>query len=243
MKKKIREFIKHPLISGSVIIMFGSLASSFLNFAYNLFMSRNLSIEDYGTVASLISLIGIASLPAGALIPTIVRFAASYFAKKNYSKVLGLYHQVAKFTFIVSIAVLLLILVFINPIAGFLNIHNLFLIIIASFTIFIGFNQTVNMSFLQARLSFGYITGINFIGSLVKCVLAITLVLAGFAVGGAMVAFSISYLIPFLLSFFPLRFLLHIKETSLVVATTELISFGILFNFNFYQFRYFYFLF
>lgn len=227
MKKYIYTFIQHPLISGSVIIIVGSLFSSFLNFAYNLFMSRNLSISDYGILASLVSFINIASLPAGALIPVLVSFAASYFAKKEYDQVRGLYHRVGKFTFIASVIIFSLLIIFRQPIGHFFNITNSLLIIYASFTVLIGFNQTVNVSLLQAKLSFGYISMINLMGSLAKFLIGVLFVFMGYAVDGAMIAFILSYSIPFFLSFIPLRFLFQSKETPPQINTKELLSYGV----------------
>ena len=69
MKAKIVQFSQHPLISLSAVIFTGSLIASFFNFLFNLFMSRNLSVPEYGDLTSLISLITLAIMPAGALLP------------------------------------------------------------------------------------------------------------------------------------------------------------------------------
>ena len=58
MKKKALEIIKHPLVYGSSIVVIGGLVANFFHFLFNLFMSRNLSVADYGTLASIVSLIG-----------------------------------------------------------------------------------------------------------------------------------------------------------------------------------------
>ena len=49
--KNFIRLINHPIILGSSIIFLGSIFGNFFNFLFNLFISRNLSIEDYGVVA------------------------------------------------------------------------------------------------------------------------------------------------------------------------------------------------
>src|SRR5436305_12878354 len=96
MKAKIQKLLKHPLIYGSTIIALGSLAANFFNFLYNLFMSRNLTVEDYGTLASLISLLSLPVLISNAISPTIVKFAGNYFATQKYGLLRGLYIKILK---------------------------------------------------------------------------------------------------------------------------------------------------
>ena len=213
MKKKISAFYKHPLISGSMIIFLGSILSSFLNFLFNLFMSRNLSLPDYGTLVSFISLMTLVTLPAGSVTPTIVNFAASYFAKNKLSMVRGLFIKVGKASFFTGIAIIIILILLKENINLFFNIYDDLLIILLGVAILISFISVVNNALLQAKLSFNFIAFINFLSSLLKLILGIILVFSGFTVYGAMMSIILSSLIPYLISFIPLRFL-FLKNTS-----------------------------
>ena len=75
MKEKAKALIKHPLIYGSGIVVIGNLFANFFNFLFNLFMSRNLSVSDYGVLASIVALIAFPSLAVGAINPMVIHFA------------------------------------------------------------------------------------------------------------------------------------------------------------------------
>ena len=67
MKQNIQKFLKNPLISGSAILVIGTLFSHIFNFLFNLFMVQSLSVVEYGTLASIISIIVFPSLASAAL--------------------------------------------------------------------------------------------------------------------------------------------------------------------------------
>src|SRR3990167_11221210 len=91
MKKKARYlgnyFLKHELITGSIYIFIGSMIANVFNLFFSLFMGRNLTVEGFGILASTFSLISLIAIPAGSIIPTIVSFAGSHFAKEDYGSV------------------------------------------------------------------------------------------------------------------------------------------------------------
>ena len=213
MKKRIFALYKHPLISGSMVIFLGSILSGFLNFLFNLFMSRNLSLPDYGTLVSFISLMTLVTLPAGSITPTIVNFAASYFARNKLSMVRSLFIKLGKASFLTGIAIIVILMLLKENINLFFNIYDDFLILLLGIAIFISFIGVVNYALLQAKLSFNFISFINFLSSLLKLILGIILVFSGFTVYGAMASIIFSSLIPYLISFIPLRFI-FLKNTS-----------------------------
>jgi len=226
MKEKVLALIKHPLIKGSTVILIGSFFGNVLNFLFNLFMSRNLSISEYGILASLISLISLFGFPAGAIVPTIVNFAAIYFAKGELDNVRSFYFKINKLLFAMGTITLIVFILFVNQIGDFFNIHNNFLILLAGINVFVGFITVANMPLLQAKLSFKFITILNIFGSLIKLILGVVLVFIGFAVGGAMWAYLVSTLLPYMLSFIPLRFLLFAKKKSSKIEFKKLFSYG-----------------
>jgi O-antigen/teichoic acid export membrane protein len=227
MKDRALVFINHPLVKGSSIIFIGSLLGNILNFLFNLFMSRNLSIADYGILTSLISLVSIFGFRAGSVVPTVVNFAAIYFAKEKLDNVRSLYFKVSKFFSGVGIIILVAFFVFAGQIGDFFNIHNNSLIFLAGINIFIGFISVANMPLLQARLSFKFITAAGIIGSSFKLIFGVVLVLLGFAVGGAMWAYFISSLFPYILSFIPLRFLFFGNKNDSEIKLKKLFSYGV----------------
>lgn len=225
-KKLIKSLLAIQIISGSVVIVGGGLASNFLNFLFNLFMTRNLSVSDYGILASLVSVITLFSIPAAAITPTVVRFGATYFANNELDKVRGLFYKIFVLSAGIGILVFVSFIVFHKVIGDFFNINQTSLIMLAGLTIAIVYIGTVNNSLLQAKLKFMFIAIMNTVSSATKLLLGAGLVFLGFKVGGALWGFFISYLVPYVMSFFPLSFLMSKSIKSPPISDIELVKYG-----------------
>src|ERR1035437_11042243 len=108
----VRKLLGHELISNSAYIFVGSMVGNFLAFILNLFVARSLSYVDYGIFASLVSIIVIASIPAGSINTILVRFSTDYYSKGQIDKLKGFYKKAAKFIFSFSFFILLIFIIF-----------------------------------------------------------------------------------------------------------------------------------
>lgn len=230
MKEKFfslgKRFIKHELIAGAGFLFVASLFGSVFNFFFNLFMSRNLSVSNYGVLASLISIITLSMLIAGAVVPTIIRFAGSYFAKGEFHMVRGLFFNVSRLSFSLGVFVFFIFLIFWQRIGEFFNLNDKYLIILVGFVVFLIFIGVINGALLQAKLAFRFIAFTNLLGTFLKLFLGITLVFLGFSVIGALWAILLSLLIPYLLSFIPLKFILKKRVSAPKIQIRTLLVYG-----------------
>lgn len=226
MRKLINVAIKNPLISGSGVIFLGSLFANPLNFLFNLFMTRNLTVADYGTLASLVSLITLTTIPAGALLPTIIKFAASYFAKNELDMVRGLFFKVSKLTIPLGLVVLVIFIIFNQQISQFFHIRDSMLILLAGVIVAISFISVPNQPILQAKLAFRFMTFIGASGTLLKLFSGVVLVYLGFSIWGAVWAVFFSFIVPYFLSFIKLTFLFKNGIHTPHISIKKLISYG-----------------
>lgn len=227
MKQLIKRLMSHPLIKGSAIVVLGTLAANFFNFLYNLFMSRNLSIEDYGTLASLISLVSLPILISNAITPTVVKFAGSYFATKKFDLLRGFYIKITKLYLFISISLAVIFFIFINQVSNFFHITDLTILFTTIFIMVIAFMGAINMAFLQAKLAFGFQVIVNLVNALVKLAVGFVAVLSGFAVGGATFSLLLAGIVGYLISFVPLKFVFDKKMKTPSLETRSLFSYGI----------------
>jgi len=227
MKKKVKQLLKHPLITGSTVIFFGTLLANAFNFFFTAYMLRNLPAGDKGTLFALISIITLPGLAANSIAPSIVNFAGTYFAKNNLGRVHGLYNKIAKFYMIIGSVFFVAFLVSIPFLSQFFKIPNQQLLFLVDVIVFLGVLNVINVSFLQAKLAFGYIAFISILSAILKFVLGIFFVSSGFAVTGAMYALILAAIIPLLLSFKPLRFIFDKKTVKEKVDTREIILYGL----------------
>lgn len=222
--RRFVNLIYNPLVSGSLIVFVGSHVANFFNLSFNLFMSRNLSAADYGSLVSLVSLLILVTLPAGSMVQTIVKFASAYFAQNDIGMVRGLFLRVFKICLLLAVVTVGMFIIGNDLIRDFFKIKDQSLIYILSLSMFFSFISVINTSLLQARLSFKFISFSNIIGSLTKVIAGAALVLGGFSVAGALFAIFFSSFITYIISFIPLRFLLNKANTF-----SELISLRTLF--------------
>lgn len=227
MKQTAKQLIKHPLIYGSSIVVTGSILANFFNFLFNLYMSRSLSVTDYGTLATIISLITFPALFVTALNPVIIRFAGGYFAKNEFALLKGFYKQFFIFLLICGTVLFIIFLIFISQIAHFFHINNYIILLFTNIYIFIAIISVINLSLLQAKLAFAFQVIIGLVSAILKLLLGIIFVIAGFSISGATGALVISTMSGFILSFWPLRFLFKTKAKTPDINSKDLFSYGI----------------
>jgi len=227
MKQHAKRLAKHPLIRGSVIVLSGGIIANFLNFLFNLYMGRTLPVTDYGTLASIISLVTFPSLFVTAVNPVIIRFAGDYFVKGELALIKGLYLKFFKFLLTVGLVVFIFFTIFLNEIGNFFHITNHIILIFAGFIIFFIFISVINLAFIQAKLAFGYQVLVNLISSTFKLVLGVIFILLGYSVIGATGALVLSGIAGYLVGFIPLRFLFLSKTKIPEIETKEIFRYGL----------------
>lgn len=230
MKEKIitmsKRILKHELISGSIYVFFGYIVASFLNFALNLYVARRFTASDYGIYASLLSLYTLAGLPSQSLIAIIVRFVADYSAKGKTNMVASLFIKIYKFVFLITAGIFSVFLIFAVLIQNFLKIDNSSYIILVGGIVSLFYLAIVNIAFLQGLLRFGLLSLSYILGGFIRLISAIVLIGLGLKVYGVFIAILIAVLIPFVLQFIPLRFLIGKKTSDSNISTGDILGYA-----------------
>lgn len=227
MKQKVKTFLQHPLIYGSSIVVFGTLLANFFNFLFNLFMSRNLSVADYGTVASIISMIGFPALAATAIIPLVVQFGGSYFATGKLAMVRGLYVKITKFFLVAAAFILLFFLLLLPQLSQFFHINDRTILLVTAAIIFFNIIGVINIAFLQAKLSFGFQVFVTNVNTLCKFLFGMLFIWLSLSALGAAYAMLIGAIVAYLISFWPLKFIFDKKIVTPHINTKELFRYGL----------------
>ena len=199
MINKIQSLVKRltsdKLFFNSALVFFFVMTGNFFNYLFQIAMSRSLSVSDYGTLNSLLSLLVITSIPSGAL---------TAFSAKNISHNLagGDIQGVRKFikytllrTFLYDCLFLAVFVIGIPFLMKFMKIDSYFYYIITGSAIFLIFPFSLLLGSLQGSrmyLSLGLFSSIS---SVIKFALAVALVYAGLKVTGALFSVAVSPLI------------------------------------------------
>lgn len=203
----IKKILKHPLFSGSAVMIGGSMVVNVINYVYHLIVGRMLGPINYGILASLFSILYIVGIVPTSTSMAIVKFISS---AKNNKEIASIY--VALNSLVLKIALFLsIITVLISPVvSSFLNISNVFLVVMIAPILFFSLIMLVNQATSQGLLKFMGFVLPNLSYSLVKIILGVLLIFLGYSVLGAMWALIVGIVISYLIS------LLYVKEISKV---------------------------
>lgn len=209
MKTSIRGIIsslsKIELIKGSLWLTIGGFVVSLENYLFNLLMGRFLTPSEYGVLTSLISLVVIISLPSSIIITTTSKFSAKFLAKKDHKKITRMIKKFTYYTCILGIIIIIIFLLFNPLIQQFLKIYDSKLIIVTGVIIAISLISSVNQGVLRGLLLFKFFTILGFIGATTKLIFGWYFVSLGWTVFGALLAGLIATVLPWGLSFLPIR--------------------------------------
>jgi O-antigen/teichoic acid export membrane protein len=191
-------------------------------------MSRNLSVSEYGVLASVLSLISLPSLVYSSLNPIIVNFAAGYFATNQYDYVHGLYQKINRIAIWVGGAFFIIFTIFSGNIAAFFHIESARnLLLLAGIMVFLGFISVVNTSLLQAKLSFHFLALINFLNGFLKFLFGVFFIFLGTGVFGGISGILLTGIIVYLISFLPIRFVFSKKAHIPSIPMVELTKYAL----------------
>lgn len=188
MINRAKNIIKHPLFSGSAIMIGGNMAANIINYGYHVVMGRILGPVNYGVLLSIFSLLYIVSIVPLSTSISIVKFI-SIAKSENVGDV---YLGIKKFIFTVAIFGSLILILLSFPISGFLHISNVLLVLLISPVMFFSLMALVDQATLQGLMKFSGVVIPNMISSVGKLALGILFIFFGWSVLGATFAILLS---------------------------------------------------
>ncbi len=213
MKQHISRIYNNPLISGSSIILLGSFLANLVNFLFNQQMVSRLPLDQYGVLALLLAFINLPGFAFSFLNLIIVSYTGGMFVKQELGKVKGFFVTIYSFALPVIFLLFILSTLSLPALKSFFHITSTPLLILALLIIVVSSLSVINQAFLQARLSFFYLTSINFMSAVMKFCFTLGAFLLGWGLEGVAYGILFAFLIAYLLTFIPMSFLrTHPKE-------------------------------
>lgn len=193
--------------------MIGNIASYFFQF----FMSRKLSIEDFGVFNSLMSLFIITAVPIGTLLTIIARYTSQFKAKGEYEKIHIMYKSAGSKIALIGIICVMAFIFLSGNIMTFLNLSARVPIIIVGLMLAVNFILTLNLGVLQGLQRFWFL-GVNMgLNGVIRLIMGIVFVYLGFKVNGALGATLLAGAVVFMITIIPLRkFLLDPAKGNII---------------------------
>jgi len=211
-------------LRNSFIFFTGTFLVNAGNYLFHFLMARMLTVEGYGELQSLLALSIIIGIPAATLLTVIVKYAASFEAKKQLTKVHSLFSLFTKKILLITIIFFIFFILSSRYIANFLNLGSVIPVIILGISFLVIFLQSINNGILQGLQKFKDLSIISIISTLFKILLAVLLVKSGFALNGAIGAIVLATIIGYFITFLPLKFLF--KKAKEEIETKEIFRYS-----------------
>lgn len=200
------------LARNSAILFAGIMGASVLNYVFHLAIGRMVTIEEYGKIESLNSLIYIILIPTATLTMIATKYGAGFKARGDMAGNRAFSRYLEKKIFLYGLPVFAL-LFFATPYVGhFLKIEERWPLVMLWIMMFISFFAAVNSGILNGWQKFKSISAMNIWGTVIKLVFGVLLVKLGFALSGAIGGYVLGGIVSYIASIIFLRFIFSAKE-------------------------------
>lgn len=220
MRKNINQVVKHPLFSGSLIMVIGSNSANFFNLLYHFVMGKMLGPGSYGELAAIISLVGLLGIIPVSLSLVVIKYIA---IAKDDTEISALINWFKTKVLLFSLIFSGLIFIASPIIFPFLHLDNAFYLILVIIGFFFSTLALLNRSILQGLLKFKEMIISLLAETALKLLISVLLVYLGFQVSGAIGGFALSVILGWYITNLYLRY--RRKQVSMRVDRKQILSF------------------
>jgi O-antigen/teichoic acid export membrane protein len=212
-------------IRNTAIVMGGSLIGNVLSYAYHVVIGRILGPVQYGELGALLSLFYILNVPSGVIQTGLIKYFSVLKARNHNPQAKELFIKSLKILGFAGIVSFVLLTPFFPSIAGFLQIKNIWNLVIL-YGVFIAYILMVPaMAYLSGYQLFATSVVIINIAAFLR--IAIGAIGAFFGVTWTLFANVLSNLAMTGMSFVPLKNLLKEKSVPLSISNKRVVSYGL----------------
>lgn len=196
---------KGSFIKNAGIMFFATTLAGIFNLLYQLFMVRALTPVDFGLLDKLLGLTIITAMPTGTLQAVVIKFIATFKAKKKYNNIRVFLRLFLSKLGVMGIGILFIFVIFRSNISAYYKTENEILIVIVGLLLFVSTIFPISLGALQGLEKFKSLGTASIANSFFRFGLGVLLVRLGFNVSGALAALIIAGVITLLIAFIPLR--------------------------------------
>lgn len=236
MINKIKALRGRKDLVETVMVGSATLVGSTFSYLLQFVLGRKLSVGDYGTFNTLLSLSSMVGVFAGVFGTSLIKVNAEIYAKKNDDKLVSLFLKSVKFSLSVGLALFLIVFSLKEFISSRLNIQDSNLVILFGISIGLGFLITIPNSFLQGTQRFKNYSIFHIFILFMRFIIPTFFVFMGFGLRGVFAAAPISSLLSFFVGSLMLGLnFKNFKKIDVSDSFKKIFSFGaslILVNFS-----------
>jgi len=208
----IKKILNNSFARNSLILFAGSMAVNALNYVFHLALGRIVSVEVYGEVESLLSLMAIISVPSVAIGMVATKFSAAHKADNDPQGNYGIFKYLNKKVFFWGFPAFLSLVILTPYVGRFLRIDNNLSLVLIWISMFLSFFLSISGGLISGWQKFKEANWMNISGAVAKLIFAIILIRIGFALNGAVGGYVLGVLVSYVVSLIYIRFILVAKN-------------------------------
>ena len=224
LRERLVQLSENRLVRQNAILFTGGLVAGIGGFVFHAIAGRILGPAVYGQVAFLIALYAVGTAPALILVVVLARYTATLAARGDA----GMRSLLTRTVRLIAIPCLLAVLVttlMAHPVAQFEHLRSTIPILILGFSIALIWQVAIPRGILQGLQRFTALSLNLSLELIVRTVFVYVLLVAGYAVSGAMAAVFIGLAFAFFLGLFTLRG--HFRGTGSRVRLRVMAGFSV----------------
>ncbi len=220
--KFLNIFLPNKFLQNSFIFVSGNIIAGFIGYLFHLLISRKLTIENYGELQALISLLNILAVPTVAINFFIIKHASAFYEKKNYLANYKFYRWLKKKILILILFFSLFFLIAMPFLKNYLHLNEYYNLLIVLLIINLSLLVVVPKGILNGWQDFKNLTWNNILSAIIKLFLGVFLVYIFITTASALTGFLAGALFSYLfLSYILKKKKKDIKKTGKVLKNTK----------------------
>lgn len=188
------------IVRNASILFVCTMAGNIANYCFQFIMGRHLSIEDFGTMNALLSVSTSITLPTGAVMIVIAKYASTYKVMDDSNAMSALYSMALRKVTAAAGLVTGAFVLLSGLVGSYMNITDTAAVLILAVGIFGSFMLTVNLGMLQGMQRFYYLGAGIGLGGVLRLALGGVALVLGYRLNGALVATVLPSLLIFALT-------------------------------------------
>ncbi|HWY79088.1 MAG TPA: hypothetical protein VNW29_01895 [Candidatus Sulfotelmatobacter sp.] len=209
---------RHAYIGGGTLVI-GSFLANVLNYIFNAYLGRVLSFSDFALIGLISGFFSFSTIFFGSYTFTINYSSSFLIGKYGDSSVYPFWQYMQKKAIILALLFVSIWLLITPFLMRFFHTDNVFLFILFSIVILIGFSTSINQGILASKLLFSSLTIFALADPLVKLIITYGLVSSGFK-EWAFAAMILSFFVAFLISWLLVINKVRKEATSITTSKT-----------------------
>src|SRR3989344_1548094 len=168
----MRNFLLKKKISGAIILISALMAANFLNFVFNAFLGRVITLEEYGVLTLINTLWFLMSIFLNGLTTTTNHYVALHYGKLKKSESFLFYNIISKNGFKTSLLMTTIWLALAPFIASIFNLSNWYTVLSITPIISLGTMVAISRGYLQGSFMFATVAVLVIAESVSKLIFA-----------------------------------------------------------------------